>query len=219
MNKSMNDHLLPKEVIIVPVFGSVLMPRALLPIPFTKEEFEVLDHSLQGPDHFVGIVQPINPENNKNKTLSLFKSGCLGAVVDAQEEDDQVVVTINGVCRFDIVKEKKSPNLLFRLADVNYESYSQDLVDEADFNLDRPRLFKALKRYFNHYGFQPDWEEIDLASNDRLVTTLTMFCPFSPNEKQALLEAKSLNQQSEMLTALIEFDIAEHELNPSPSCH
>ena len=40
--------------------------------------------------------------------------------------------------------------------------------------------------------------------DDRLVTTLAMFCPFEPQEKQALLEAETLAERAATLIALLE---------------
>jgi uncharacterized protein len=36
------------------------------------------------------------------------------------------------------------------------------------------------------------------------VTSLAMICPFEPNEKQAVLEARDLNAQAALLTALMQ---------------
>jgi Lon protease-like protein len=38
-----------------------------------------------------------------------------------------------------------------------------------------------------------------------LLTALCMMCPFAPSEKQALLEAESVAQRTQILQALLEF--------------
>jgi Lon protease-like protein len=40
------------------------------------------------------------------------------------------------------------------------------------------------------------------------VTSIAMMCPFAPNEKQALLEAKTLDERAHLLTALIEMSLS-----------
>jgi hypothetical protein len=55
---------------------------------------------------------------------------------------------------------------------------------------------------------QADWSAIDQASGEHLVTSIAMMCPFAPNEKQALLEAKTLAERSRLLTALIEMSLS-----------
>ena len=51
---------------------------------------------------------------------------------------------------------------------------------------------------------QADWSAIDQAPAEHLVTSIAMMCPFAPNEKQALLEARDLAERAALLTALIE---------------
>jgi Lon protease-like protein len=45
---------------------------------------------------------------------------------------------------------------------------------------------------------------VQQTSDERLVSSLAMGCPFEPNEKQALLEAPDLTRRTEILTALME---------------
>ena len=45
----------------------------------------------------------------------------------------------------------------------------------------------ALRGYFDATGVSGDWESIENAPNEHLVTTLSMGCPFEPPEKQALI--------------------------------
>ena len=65
----------------------------------------------------------------------------------------------------------------------------------------------------------PNWDEIQRISNEKLITALTMVCPFQPNEKQAILEVPSLQEQSRLVQALLEHAIVEtaysHELSRS----
>ena len=42
-------------------------------------------------------------------------------------------------------------------------------------------------------GFQVDWSQLESCSDERLVCTLCMICPFDIAEKQALLEVKDLS--------------------------
>ena len=49
-----------------------------------------------------------------------------------------------------------------------------------------------------------NWEEIDHASDDLIISSLSMACPFKPVEKQALLEISSLSERCDMMIALME---------------
>jgi len=50
-----------------------------------------------------------------------------------------------------------------------------------------------------------DWGSLKGADEELLINSLSMLCPFSPEDKQALLEAPSLTTRRETLVTLIEF--------------
>ena len=73
--------------------------------------------------------------------------------------------------------------------------------------LDRDRLADALNAYFHQHEISADWEAIDETPDERLITSLSMICPFDPTEKQALLEAPTLEERAEMMISLVEMAI------------
>ena len=75
-----------------------------------------------------------------------------------------------------------------------YQGYEQDLEDMIpDPFVDRPRLLTLLKEYLKDQDIMANWDEIDHASDDLIINSLSMACPFKPIEKQALLEISSLS--------------------------
>ena len=56
---------------------------------------------------------------------------------------------------------------------------------------------------------EADFDAIDKAPGEYLVTSLAMACPFGASEKQALLEAADLDTRAELLTALVEMAAIE----------
>jgi Lon protease-like protein len=50
-----------------------------------------------------------------------------------------------------------------------------------------------------------DWDSLKEAEPELLVNALSMLLPFSPEDKQALLEAPSLVTRRETLVTLLEF--------------
>jgi Lon protease-like protein len=56
-----------------------------------------------------------------------------------------------------------------------------------------------------------DWESIERSPAELLVNTLAMISPYGPEEKQALLEARSLKERSEVLMALAQMEMAAPE--------
>ena len=63
----------------------------------------------------------------------------------------------------------------------------------------------ALKRYFEAMQLSTDWDSLKEAEEELLINSLSMLCPFAPEDKQALLEAPSLPTRRETLVTLIEF--------------
>jgi Lon protease-like protein len=62
-----------------------------------------------------------------------------------------------------------------------------------------------LERYFAAMSLSTDWDSMKDAEDELLINSLSMLCPFDPEEKQALLEAPSLSTRRETLVTLIEF--------------
>jgi Lon protease-like protein len=195
------------------------MPRAHLPVPIFEDQYLRLVSDAIREDVYVGVIQPILDDGyNSRKPLPLFTSGTLGRITEIVEiEEQRVVVNIMGICRFDI-EEVTETSAGCRNAQVVYERYLQDLQELKEIQIDRERLLQALDGYFRQYDVAPNWKEIDRTTDAKLIAVLTMVCPFDAREKQALLEAPSLELQSEMITQLIEFANFEG-VSPSMTRH
>ena len=201
-----NIKSLPAVVPLFPLRGAVLLPRATLPLHVFETKYKSLVEDVIDSHSFVGLVQPIESEIEAPPTkTAFFKSGSLGRIVSTGElEEDRMLVVVSGVCRFEIIQELKDAKKDYRQAIVNYDRYSFDLVEESDIGIDRGSLLSALKKYFHGQDIIPDWDEIDKVSNEKLITALAMVCPFEANERQALLEAPTLKDQSQTITTLLE---------------
>ena len=66
---------------------------------------------------------------------------------------------------------------------------------------------ELLARFFDERGLKTDWESLRDAEDELLINSLSMLCPFAPEDKQALLEAPSLVTRRETLVTLIEFEL------------
>jgi len=52
-----------------------------------------------------------------------------------------------------------------------------------------------------------DWETLQNADDELLINSLAMLCPLSPEDRQALLQAETLQSRREILTTLLEFSL------------
>jgi len=195
---------LPTELPLLAVHGAVLLPMAQLPIPvgdFSNVDTmaEILKNS-----QFLGVVQTMPGADEDDEHMPVYKTGCVGKINDIQEIDEgQFVVIIKGVGRFKILEESFSPKG-YRQIKVSYSEYPMDYIEESDFSFDRKRFIEALEKYFKIFEIKPNWAEINNTSNQRLINALTIACPLEATEKQALLEASSPKEQSEIMLSLIE---------------
>ena len=114
------------------------------------------------------------------------------------------MIDLKGIVRFQIVKEVKS-NKKYRECEINFENYLQDLSMEKE-NLkfsDLELIFKDLKSLFEKRGFIINWKALEKQSLDETINALAMASPFSLEEKQVLLEAKSLDLRKNKIAEIL----------------
>jgi Lon protease-like protein len=160
-------------------------------------------------DRFIGMIQPREKTTEKEipHTAVLFKTGCAGKITEFSETTDgRYLVKLSGICRFDIAEELDS-NRGYRCVKPEWKYYEKDLQASACLGLDREKLKKLLQKYFEHEGMTCDWNMVDGTSDGRLMTCLSMVCPFDAAEKQALLEAGGCGERAKMFMTMLEMAI------------
>lgn len=194
---------LPGIIPVFPLPGALLLPRARLPLHlFEPRYLQMLDHVLGTEDRLIGMIQPENDEED----APLRKVGCAGRVTGFQETDDgRAMVTLTGVSRFHVVEEL-SGTQPWRRVSADWSGYERDLGrPEEDPDFDRPAFLALLGRFMRTRDLSTDWDNIGEAADETLIDALSMLLPFSPEDRQALLEAPTLAVRHEMLAALMEF--------------
>ena len=95
-------------------------------------------------------------------------------------------------------------------AQVTWDGYSDDMSGENAFQLDRDGLNRLLKQYFDTHQLSACWQTIKETPNHMLITALSMICPFSAQEKQALLESPTCESRAKCLRTMLEMSVAEN---------
>ena len=195
---------LPEVIPIFPLPGALLLPRAQLPMHlFEPRYLTMLDDTLKSDGRLIGMVQPYVAADGSQKLHSI---GCAGRVTAMSEtEDGRYMITLLGRSRFRMLDEVEgfAP---YRRARVNWDGFGADLGgEETDPGLDRAALMNLLERFFEERGLNTDWESMTDAEPELLINSLSMLCPFEPEDRQALLEAPSLVTRRETLVTLIEY--------------
>ena len=196
---------LPETISVFPLPGALLLPRARLPLHiFEPRYLAMLDDALKTPHRLIGMVQPREVPGSEEKRLHSI--GCAGRVTQFSEtEDGRYLITLSGMSRFRI-REEVGGFTPYRRCDVSWDGFSADLgPTEVDRGFDRPRFLDLLGRYFEALSLSTDWSSLKEAEDELMINSLSMLCPFDPEEKQALLEAPSLTTRRETLVTLIEF--------------
>ncbi|WP_076660643.1 LON peptidase substrate-binding domain-containing protein [Yoonia rosea] len=195
---------LPDTIPVFPLPGALLLPRARLPLHlFEPRYLAMLDDVLKTPSRLIGMVQPYDAPGKGGKLHSI---GCAGRVMAFSEtEDGRYMITLAGMSRFRITQEVEGFTP-YRRCNVSWQGFDRDLGPvERDDSFDREAFMEALGRYLVDQGLSTDWESLGEAEDELLINSLSMLCPFAPEDKQALLEAPSLTTRRETLMTLIEF--------------
>ena len=134
------------------------------------------------------------------------KPESIDAFKTASVENARQSVREPGVARFDIAEEPPRSSL-FRIVAPNWQRWRGDLAEDGK-DVDRDRMVAALKPFFDRHGINADSEILVSAPIEHLVNSLAMACPFTPRERQALLEAVTTRDRAGILTALVEMSVA-----------
>ncbi|MEO1549474.1 MAG: LON peptidase substrate-binding domain-containing protein [Pseudomonadota bacterium] len=206
MTRSFAQADLPSLIPLFPLPGALLLPRARLPLNiFEPRYLAMLDDTLKSEHRLIGMIQPQAQPEGKS-TGRLHRIGCAGRVTSFQETDQgRYMITLTGISRFRLKTQTDGFTPYLR-GEVDWDSFARDLgAREKDAAFDRPAFLDALGRYFDAAQLKSDWESLKEAEEELLVNSLSMLCPFDPEEKQALLEAPTLQNRRETLVTLMEF--------------
>lgn len=195
---------LPDAIAVFPLPGALLLPRSRLPLHiFEPRYLQMLEDALKTPERLIGMAQP-NPLPGSEGAL--HQIGCAGRITQFSEtEDGRYMITLSGLSRFRIRREIDG-FCPYRRFEVSWQGFERDLgAAERDDGLDRSSFLTVLDRYFTTQQMSTDWDTIKQAEDELLINSLSMLLNFEPEEKQALLEAPSLETRRETLITLIEY--------------
>jgi uncharacterized protein len=192
---------LPDVLPIFPLPGVLLLPRADLPLHIFEPRYRAMTRDALKSDGVIGMIQPVNPAA-EGAQPPVYPTGCAGRITECrQTEDGRYHMTLSGVARFRIREELP---LLDGYRRVHAEYFAADQDTPPDGRIERERLIQALMAYCEANGFSANWDAIRATPDERLVSGLSMLCPFEPSEKQAILEADDIEARAKLVVALLE---------------
>jgi len=198
---------LPRAIPIFPLSRVIMLPRARLPLNiFEPRYLAMVDAALSG-ERIIGMIQPRVSEYEAERP-ELFDVGCAGRLSQFSETGDgRYLISLTGICRFHVARAL-SATTPYRQVEADWAGFESDLnPDTSELPFERESLIDSLRTYFSKFGQQVDLAAMQAAPAEALIGSLAAICPFSAEEKQALLEAKDLKARAEILTGLIEMAI------------
>ena len=201
---------LPKRIPIFPLTGAVLFPGTQLPLNiFESRYINMIDDALASSDRLIAMIQPVSSKDSDSKILK--NVGCIGKITTFNEiEDNRYLITLTGIIRFKI-KEELDTTTPYRQVIPDFTNFDTDLEDQNVESIDREKLLGLIKKYLEHRNMLTDWDIIQQTSTEQLINYSGVLVPFTPEEKQLLLESITITERCSALEALYQsyiFDLS-----------
>ena len=204
----------PKIIPIFPLSNFIIFPKTTVPLNIFEPRYLDMVNDSMKLDKLIGMIQPKNSKD-KNGIPKLHNVGCLGKITSFREtEDGRYLIELKGKIRFQIINEINTDKK-YRSVEVEYNNYSSDLSEENEkLNFsDLDLIFKDLKSLFEKRGFIINWKALEKQSLNETINALAMASPFSLEEKQILLEAKSLDTRKNKIAEILKTYILDNYEN------
>ncbi len=193
---------LPKQIALFPLEGALLLPGGFLSLNiFEPESLEMVENVMVS-DRLLGIIQPLSSGADRF-SKQLYKTGCIGRITNYSETGNgQLFIILQGVCRFTL-KQELTNTKSYRTALI--QSNIKDLQElDIEESINRESLLDVVEKYLTIHEMEYNWSSIIEAPTPILVNAFSALIPFTPAEKQALLEAPDIKSRAQTLLALTE---------------
>jgi Lon protease-like protein len=196
---------LPEIIPVFPLSNFILFPKTSVPLNIFEPRYIDMINDSMKMDKLIGMIQPLGLNNNKELNPKLHKIGCLGKITSFKKsKNDSFLIELQGLARFETINEIKSDKK-YRQYKINFDKFDNDLKDQSEeikFT-DLELIFKDLKSLFEKRGFIINWKALEKQSLNETINALAMASPFSLEEKQVLLEAKTIDLRKNKIAEIL----------------
>ena len=187
----------PTTLLLLPLEPFLLLPETALPVTLTDPlSLAILDAALDE-DGLVGVLQERGPGGG------FYSVGCLCHIIDLGRSEEGHQVVLEGLVRFRILEELPPAAGGVPRAAVSYDEFAGDLTageeEPPELNLDllKEKVVDFGRKNFGTAGI------LETMSPRQVILFMAQTAPFTPAEKQALLEAPGLRELVDRLTQLL----------------
>lgn len=211
----MNPDNLPLVLPVIPLPEPLLLPGTVVPVVAEESPLRDLVRDAFGANRYVGILQPREDGEVEGSEPRLYTVGCLGHIdVGRPENPDEFL--IGGVIRFRVIEELP-PVHGYRRMRVDYGEFLSDLK-QIEQGLEFTTLRDLARRRVELHHPEFDFDILDRMVGTEIATALAYALPFSPAERQALMEAPSLQDIQDVLLLLMSGSGPSHSSANLPVC-
>ena len=200
----------PTATLTVPLFplpNVVFFPKTFLPLHIFEPRYRAMVQDASEGERLIGMVLLKEGwERDYEGTPPVHRIGCVGKIIALESlPDGRYNLMLHGLCRFTIESE------------FNAKAYREALVlrcREADWNRVSDIVLNALLEAVQAIADRPTVSQelsgLLSATNDpeQVVNLVSSELPFTEDERQFLLEADNLEQQTKRLVELIRIQTA-----------
>ncbi|WP_299321520.1 LON peptidase substrate-binding domain-containing protein [Parasphingopyxis sp.] len=191
----------PVRLSIFPLAGAILLPRAQLPLHIFEPRYQALVQDSMARDRRIAMIQP----RGDGDRPELFDIGCIGKISEVEAmEDGRYNLILDGLSRFRLVRELDVATPFRQVEAVTAEFGDDDAVEPLSIAM-RGGLIDESKKFAAALGYAVDWEAVETLDDETLVNMVSQVSPFDTVAKQALVEAATIDDRSELLIQFMQF--------------
>ncbi len=189
-----------RRLAIFPLGGAILFPRMHLPLHIFEPRYRAMISEAMARDQRIGMIQPSGP----GEPAPLFSIGCMGRIAEIEAlEDGRFNIILTGEARFRIARELDVATLFRQVEAELIGANDEDATVLAA--AERAALEDEAKIFADTLGYAVEWSAVQSLDDETLVNAIAQIAPFDIAAKQALLEADSVPERSELAIQLMQF--------------
>ncbi|HPF47489.1 MAG TPA: hypothetical protein PK690_11515, partial [Emcibacteraceae bacterium] len=108
----------------------------------------------------------------------------------------------------------------YREARVSNANFSEDGNEKplTDKKL-KERYLSSLKKYFNRFNMDINPSDFSDISDEEIINSMAMICPFDSAEKQLIIETSTLTDRAKLMIKIIDFNLLQHDIASEGNLH